>query len=54
MQTTTGMPLSRQSVTRWVVNSDELKKMYTSNCCYFSLQFNESTDIVDTSQKSCS
>jgi hypothetical protein len=27
------------------------RKNVHQNCCYFSLQFNESTDIVDTSQK---
>lgn len=54
MQAIKDMPLSRQSVTRRVEGMGEnlrnKLKMDIDNCCFFSLQFDESTDIVDTSQ----
>jgi hypothetical protein len=54
MQAIKDLPLSHQSVTRWVEEMGEglqnKLKMDSDNCCYFSLQFDELTDIVDTYQ----
>lgn len=54
MQAIKDIPLSRQSVTRRVeVMGEDLQsklKADIENCSYFSLQFDESNDIVDSAQ----